>query len=823
MNIDNRFFKTPANDIKLLETQIFLGVGRVSNLNFSNEKNKNCGFSLIEMIVVVAIMAVMVVVLAPSLLTYNERSRAEKDNASMDELVNAVQLALADSEVYDEVLRFSTVDNVSCYVDTNSESNYSRIVTKANPDGIDQYTFLSDARTLDETPYFAAGNMRGVTLTFAPDKGSNGSTFDLKQGVVNQYIQVSNNQRIGAMPKLYNAVRSTIGDTIVSDSQTYRNSEYTIFVRLGTTGGNDASQQDAIQAYGQWSGTNLPAQVSYQIVSDRTVGDTGNTIVDIDDNNWNETNGNKITLKPGDLNGGGSFTPGTPTGNKDFYTAEDFSEDEKGIYAYLVNGDTLVLRNSPRENMSDVTKDYGMLNASHGRKWATDIANIEFVNIETPILPKSCSYWFQGCTYLKEVTNANYICMDQCTRLDAIFCGCKNLERVDVSNWNTSKVTTIHRVFSSCEKLEEIDVSKWNTSNVTDMSWTFGDCYSVTKLDVSNWDTSKAVNMLTMFTNCKSLKEINTSNWNTSNVTNMNAMFNSCKELKEIDVSNWNTSNVTDMSSMFAACSALTKLDVSKWNTANVKNMRTMFSSCSSLEELDVSNFNTSNVTDMWSTFANCSSLSKIDVSKWNTSNVKNMQTLFAHCKSLKELDVSNWNISNCTTFYYTFQNCSQVEYLEMKNWNIKGNVNLDQMFRGCEKLKELHISHWDVSEITRLNWTFAECKSLTELDLSDWDVSKITELDATFSGCNSLKVLDIGTWNPENITKLQSTFSGCNSLEKLEIGHWNTSNLTSMHYIFANCKNLTNIDISNWDASNVTRRDCAFLNVPFTSRPYNW
>ena len=68
------------------------------------------------MIVVVAIMAVLVVVWTPALLQYNERGRAEKDNSSMDEVVNAIQLALADQKVYDEVLRFSNVDNISCMI-----------------------------------------------------------------------------------------------------------------------------------------------------------------------------------------------------------------------------------------------------------------------------------------------------------------------------------------------------------------------------------------------------------------------------------------------------------------------------------------------------------------------------------------------------------------------------------------------------------------------------------------------------------------------------------------------------------------------------------
>ena len=71
-------------------------------------------FSLVELIVVIAIMAVMAAVLAPALIGYTERSRAQKDDSAMDELVNSIQLALADENIYDELLKFSTSDNISC-------------------------------------------------------------------------------------------------------------------------------------------------------------------------------------------------------------------------------------------------------------------------------------------------------------------------------------------------------------------------------------------------------------------------------------------------------------------------------------------------------------------------------------------------------------------------------------------------------------------------------------------------------------------------------------------------------------------------------------
>ena len=493
MNIDNRFFKTPVNHREMLKSLIFLGGGANSDLDFSDKKNKNHGFSLIEMIVVVAILAVMVLVLAPKLLSYNERSRAEKDNSSMDEVVNAIQLALADQEIYDEVLRFSTVDNVSCYVDTNSEANYSKVVTKSNPDGVDQYTFTSSARQLDETPYFAAGNMRGVTITFAPDKGSNGSNFDLKQGVVNQYIQVSGNQRFGAMPKLYNRVKSSVGEVITNTSQTYRNSEYTVFIVMGTIGGKDESAQDATRFYGQWSGTNLPAQVSYQIVSDRTVGDTGNTIVDIDDNNWNTENGNKLILKPGDLNGGGSFTPTTQTGNQCLHT-ETKILNETDIYT----GDEICIGCEE------------IINTGQCKHANEDIRNAG-ANYTGDIYCADCGTMLEeGQAYLGPGLydeNDNLIVSwedsgidDTCDNADTIIGQYAATRKVVISPVVTS---IVDYGFYNCKKITDVIMP----DSVTSVGrYCFKDCIALENCTISNNITEISYHM---FNYCKKLKSVN--------------------------------------------------------------------------------------------------------------------------------------------------------------------------------------------------------------------------------------------------------------------------------------------------------------------------
>ena len=105
--------------------------------------------------------------------------------------------------------------------------------------------------------------------------------------------------------------------------------------------------------------------------------------------------------------------------------------------------------------------------------------------------------------------------------------------------------------------LLEIDVSNFDTSKVTDMSRMFYDLRNITSLNLSNFDTSKVTDMNRMFSGMSNLITLDLSNFDTSKVTTMMSMFYLDEipkdKLATIYVNNdFNTTNLTDTFLMFS-------------------------------------------------------------------------------------------------------------------------------------------------------------------------------------------------------------------------------------------------------------------------------
>jgi len=122
---------------------------------------------------------------------------------------------------------------------------------------------------------------------------------------------------------------------------------------------------------------------------------------------------------------------------------------------------------------------------------------------------------------------------------------------LDISSWDTSKVTNMAQIFKYAVIPEGFDVSNWNTSNNTNLG---GLLYGVTVpsgFDINNWDTSKVTTLRTTFKQSELPKGFDISNWDTSNITDMGNLFESARIPSELDINGWDMSNVTNTSYMF--------------------------------------------------------------------------------------------------------------------------------------------------------------------------------------------------------------------------------------------------------------------------------
>lgn len=412
-------------------------------------------------------------------------------------------------------------------------------------------------------------------------------------------------------------------------------------------------------------------------------------------------------------------------------------------------------------------------------------------------------YGWKDGTELHYYTNAQSIRMTDTSI--KMFSAMQNVSAIDLSKFDTSKVTTMATIFQGCKNLQSLDLSHFNTSNVKDMNYMFWRCDNLKNLNISSFDTSKVTNMSNMFDNCVSLTNLELSSFNTSHVVNMASMFYHCLNLTNLDVSHFDTSNVEYMSFMFDTCQSLTELDVSHFNTAKVKSMNSMFYGCKNLTELDVTRFDTSKVEYMSGMFNACINLRSLDLTNFNTSNVKTMSAMFQDCHKLEDIDLSHFDTSKVQSMQYMFYNCKSFNVLDVKNFDTSKVNDMSNMFFGCSNIESLDLSTFNTSLVKAMGYMFYNCEKLKKLDVSNFDASQVTTMSYMFYNCKSLETLDLSNFYTPKLTNMEKMFYGCSSLTKLNIENIDTSKITNMSYLFYNCSQLQSIDLSNFNTSLVT------------------
>ena len=521
------------------------------------------------------------------------------------------------------------------------------------------------------------------------------------------------------------------------------------------------------------------------------------------------------------------------------------------------------------------------------------------------------SLMFNKCHKLKEIKGLNKFITNKVTDMKAMFNDCYELQYLDLSNFDTSNTINFSFLFSGCLKLKEIKgINQFITNKATDMGAMFQECKELEYLDLSNFDNSNLSSINYMFYGCHKLKEIKGIQKLTANYKiDMKRMFEQCNQLDYLEVFNKDKEVLFWYNSLKSIFNTVKSNNIKKSSDEtqkesfsfeiifkadenikdNKKNKLKIFDNKfieknkdkskiiykgeeyglkEYLEEID-KNYNRKDiikfilviknnnldmsymfqgcdkliyVSDNTNSFSHLSSFNSIDNSyTFNSSSSsfiesKKCDYIMDNTNGLSLVQIStiqkesslninsqindnslinnsslNRPIINVINLCNMFSGCnSLISFINVLKWNTSEVRNMSNVFSGCNSLKSLpDISNWDTSKVTDMSNMFNDCHSIVSLpDISRWDTSNVKDINNLFNNCNSLiSIPDISKWDISHISSISYLFCGCNSLLSLpNISRWNTDNVLRINSTFCGCISLKLIpDISKWDTSKVT------------------
>lgn len=132
----------------------------------------NKGFSLVELIVVIAIMAVLVGVLAPTLIKNVEKSKESKDQQNLDSVKEAITTVLSDQDYYDTLYNNSiTVNGKTGSLSISSDLSGSNTALSEIKDSLGSTEVKMSSKKY---------NNSNVTFTITNGKVSQGDPTEIK-------------------------------------------------------------------------------------------------------------------------------------------------------------------------------------------------------------------------------------------------------------------------------------------------------------------------------------------------------------------------------------------------------------------------------------------------------------------------------------------------------------------------------------------------------------------------------------------------------------------------------------------------------------------
>lgn len=165
------------------------------------------------------------------------------------------------------------------------------------------------------------------------------------------------------------------------------------------------------------------------------------------------------------------------------------------------------------------------------------------------------------------------------------------------------RINVVNELLSLCKNV---------TNCISMFERAFANQNKIDNLDLSNFDTSKVTNMQNMFSYNSNLKELDLSNFNTSSCTNFTSMFTNSSAFTSLDISNFDLTKCTSVYGMFSFCSNMKTIILPKNQILGATSAGQMIAYCYVLETLDLSGLDFQNANTIGSLLYNDSKLTDL-------------------------------------------------------------------------------------------------------------------------------------------------------------------------------------------------------------------
>lgn len=148
-----------------------------------------------------------------------------------------------------------------------------------------------------------------------------------------------------------------------------------------------------------------------------------------------------------------------------------------------------------------------------------DLTNVDTSNVT------QMSYMFKECSNLINLDLSKFN-TSNVTSMISMFEECRALTSLDLSGFDFSKMSNMANMFMNCINLTEINFGETSTE-IQNLYMTFASCQKLERLDLSNFYTTDLTSMSDAFNNCKNLKYLDIRNFTFDKVTGKSTVFTS--------------------------------------------------------------------------------------------------------------------------------------------------------------------------------------------------------------------------------------------------------------------------------------------------------